>query len=288
MFPFISSLYETSIFNSYSYEESSINFGVILVSLLITLYIYNEYSKQNRNENFSLRIKELKEDFTFTLEKQANDLKEDFTFTLEKQANDLKEDFTFTLEKQANVTFTLEKELTMQKEDFTFKLEEQANRLSKVVSFSGRIAVQNVASQILLICARVQPMKMKLGKGPRNYFANKDNIVHESMIVDNAFNYLKSNKIHLEAVQLDDIINKRNDIIHYKTLGLMIQSIQETIVLIIDNDFLQRNYPNETSIIFNYAIFFQAFELNFNNRCIYSEKWIKDVGLDSNGRLLSC
>ena len=273
MFPFISSLYETSIFNSYSYEESSINFGVILVSLLITLYIYNEYSKQNRNENFSLRIKELKEDFTFTLEKQANDLKEDFTFTLEKQAN---------------VTFTLEKELTMQKEDFTFKLEEQANRLSKVVSFSGRIAVQNVASQILLICARVQPMKMKLGKGPRNYFANKDNIVHESMIVDNAFNYLKSNKIHLEAVQLDDIINKRNDIIHYKTLGLMIQSIQDTIELIIDNGFLKRNYPNETSIIFNYAIFFQAFELNFNNRCIYSEKWIKDVGLDSNGRLLSC
>ena len=88
----------------------------------------------------------------------------------------------------------------------------------------------------------------------------------------------------MTALQLDSIISARNEIIHYQTLGLMIQSIDEAIELVNENAYLLKNFPDECKVIVNYKTFFRAFRLNFNED--QYKGWVDDVSLDSSGMII--
>ena len=159
-------------------------------------------------------------------------------------------------------------------------------KLTKVVSFSGTLAVQNIACQVLLVCARTQP-KMKLISRKSKYFtvtSSEEIHLEKHLAMEYVFKFLIQNNIELTALQLDSIISARNEIIHYQTLGLMIQSIDEAIELVNENAYLLKNFPDECKVIVNYKTFFRAFRLNFNED--QYKGWVDDVSLDSSGMII--
>ena len=128
---------------------------------------------------------------------------------------------------------------------------------------------------------------MKLISRKSKYFtvtSSEEIHLEKHLAMEYVFKYLIQNNIELTALQLDSIISARNEIIHYQTLGLMIQSIDEAIELVNENAYLLKNFPDECKVIVNYKTFFRAFRLNFNED--QYKGWVDDVSLDSSGMII--